>query len=277
MGVALGDSGIVNGADTVRQWVVEYFEDDKPYAATNTSAGTDRACGVKDWNGQWFAYGGKPSVFPGDALTFTGESVSTDGASGTAISSRAQIYWEQEQGDYCQHVVHFEGNGTLTLGSIADQSDASIPNPYCGANLKVYWAGVEVADVRRAYLDIMRMHGKPPGQLGNVPYSSTSVPGSIRRIKGRLDWRAFVDCYVATYAAAVAVFALQDEQILKIYTNATEYWEMTWGRITRLENIGAHPEASELLGIRVHFAMAASNGASLGTVYAPGATKEWPD
>lgn len=277
MGVVMGDSGVVNGANTVRQWELEYTEDDRPYAATNTSMGTDRNCGIVDWSGQYYAYGGTPATFPGDDLSFIGEAVNADGASGTAITERLQIAWEQEKGDYCQHVVQFAGNGDLTLGAIANQTDSTIPNPYCGSGLIVKVNGSTVTDVRRAYLDIIRMHGKPPGRPGNRPYQSTTAPGKTRRKKSRLDWRGYFDCYVSSYASAQASFPLQSSHILSFYVNATEYWEMTWGRIVRLEQIGADPEGSELIGVRVHWAMKASNGTAIGTVKSPGNVTEWPD
>lgn len=277
MGVVMGDSGIVNGANTVRQWELEYSEDDRPYAATNTSAGTARDCGVLDWTGKYFAYGGTPLVFPGDDFSFIGEAVTTDGASGTAIVEAVKIVWEQEKGDYCQHIVLFGGNGDLTLGAIADQSDASIPNVYCGSGLIIKQNGSTVTDVRRAELTIMRKHGKPPGQMGNRPYASTAAPGKIRRKKSRLDFEGSFDCYVSNYAGVQASFPLQSSHIFQMYVNATQYWELTWGRITKLENIGADPEGSELLGVRVHFKMRASNGTSLGSVKSPGDTTEWPD
>lgn len=276
MGVAMGDSGIVNGGSTVRQWQVDYLEDDRPYAATNTGMGTDRNCGIIDWTGQYFAYGGAPASFPGDALTFLGEGVTTDGASGTAIVERIQVAWEQENADYCQHILHFAGNGDLTLGAIAVQSDATIPNPYCGAGLAVKMDSSTIADVRRAYLDIRRMYGKPPGQVGNRPYSSSSVPGKTRRIKSRLDWSMYFDMYVATYAALNAQITLQASNVWSLYVNATQYWELTWGRVVKLEKLGADVEGSELLGVRVHVAMKGSNGSSLGTVKAPGGAVKWP-
>ncbi len=277
MAATMGDSAVVyndaTGAETVRQWEVEYFEDDRPYAASNTAMGTDRNCGPTDWTGKYFAHGGLPIVFPGDAFTFIGEAANDKGANGTAITERAQIYWEQERGDYLQHIVHFAGNGALTLGA-AVKTDASIPAPQCSSNLIVKLDGGEQADVRRAYLDIFRVHGRPPGQLGNRPYASSSTSGQIRRVKSRLDYRGWIDAYVTDHSSLPA---LQTAPIILLYTTAALYWELKWARITRLENIGANVEAADLLGVRIHFAMKGSNGTSLGWVKSPGPSTEWPD
>jgi hypothetical protein len=235
--------------------------------------GTDRNCGAVDWTGQYFAYGGAPAVFPGDAFTFSGESVDGAGASGTAITERVQIVWEQEQADYVQHVVHFAGNGDLTLGAIT-LSDDSIPNAQCGAGLIAKLDGVEVTDVRRAYLDIMRVYGKPPGQIGNRPYKSSTTAGKVRRVKSRLDFQGYIDAYVSNHNSLPA---LQSAPVISLYTTAALYWELTWARIVKLADIGANVEDTELLGVRIFFAMKGSNGTSLGTVKAPGGTTKWPD
>jgi hypothetical protein len=276
MGVAMGTNGVVNGANTVRKWTVDYIEDDRPYAATNTAAGTDRNCGIVDWTGQYSAYGGTPITFPGDALSFIGAGIATDGASGTAICERLQVAFDQENVDYCQHLVHFGGNGALTLGTIAPQSDATIPDLYCGGGMILKADGDEVPDVRRGSLDFMRMHGIPPGQIGNRPYSSSSTPGAIRRVKSRLDWRGFFDMYVATYQALDDLFAVQTAYNWQFYVNATQYWDLNWGRIVRFEKLGADVEGSELLGVRVHIAMKGNSGTSRGYVKSPGNVSRWP-
>lgn len=282
MGVAMGNVAFINGANTTRQWRVDYLEEDRPYAASNTQQGTGRGCatsdtvvggkggGVIDWTGQYLAYGAEPFVFTGDPLTFVGASDTTIGASGTAITERVQIAWNQEDNDYVQHIVNFAGNGDLTLSGTAE--DTSIPAPKASGPLKVYYGSTEITDIRRAYLDFRMTYGKPPGQLGNRPYASSAFPGKTRRKRSRLDFSLWVDCYVSGYSLPT----LQEEYIWKFYTTDTLYWELKWGRVTKIEDIGANVEDAELMHVRIHAAMRASDGTNIGYVKSPGAVQRWP-
>lgn len=272
MGVAMGDKATVNGVSTTQQWKVKYTEDDRPYGASNTLMGVSRECGITDWTGQYWAYGGLPASFPGDALAFSGEATTGVGASGTAIVERAQIIWQQEENNYLRHILSFAGNGALAL-STGTVADSTVPNLPCGANLIVKIDDVELADVRAAVLDLSRHHGKPPGQLGNRPYSSSSVPGAIRRKKGYLDYRVNIDCYVAAWTALPT---LQSAVNIKLYTTATLCWDLQWCRIIGLEEIGAHVEDAELLHVGITAAMQGFKDGAAGYVKAPGITTKWP-
>jgi hypothetical protein len=272
MGVAMGDKATVNGASTTQQWKINYLEDDRPYGASNTQMGTGRECGVVDWTGQYWAYGGLPASFPGDALAFAGEGTLGVGASGTAIVERMVILWKQERNDYLRHIVSFAGNGDLALTSGA-VTDSSVPNLPCGAPLLAKFGDVTLDDVREMTLDVSRRHGKPPGQLGNRPYSSSSYPGTIRRKKGYLDFTVTIDCYVNAYTALPALKAATN---LKLYTTALLYWELQWARIESINEIGAHVEDAELMNVVIEAKMQAACLGALGYIKVPGATTKWP-
>jgi len=277
MTVIVGDRAVINTATTVRSWLVDYMEDERPYAASNTLSGTDRQCGVIDWKGFYDAYGGLPTGFPRDALTFAGEASESKGASGTAIVERIEIFWDQERNDYLSHKLHFAGNGALALEA-QDLEDTSVPSQadvVCSSDLAVEIDDVALTDVRRAYLDIRAMHGKPPGQIGNRPYASSSTSGQVRRIAGRLDWNLWVDCYVSD-ADYSALESLGAGVVWKLYTTGSKYWQLTWGRITRLANIGGNPEDVELVGVRIYSAMQGFSGTSTGTIINPDSSRVWP-
>ena len=273
MAVRWGDEAVVNGATSVRQWMVDYQEEDNPYAATNTRGGTDRHCGIVDWTGAYGAYGGTPIVFPGEALAFAGEAALDKGCKGTAITERIQIVWNHAKNDYVAHVVHFAGNGDLTLGGIGSAlSDNTVPTGlYCSGDTQIKIDGVAFSDVQGAMLDIRATHGKPPGQIGNLPYATG---GKTRRIKGRIDWVAYVD------VLSDPDFSLlpQPKQIVEFqaYTNATQYWDMHYGRIQRLENLGADTEGTGLIQVRIHIAMKGVYGSVYGSITTPAEVVKWP-
>ena len=274
MGVAMGDKATVNGVSTAQQWKVAYSEDDRPYVASNTQRGTARDCGILDRTGQYWGYGARPAVFPGDDCSFVGEATTDVNAWGTSIVERLQIAWQQEENQYVHHVIDFAGNGALTLGDYGSPiTDATVPGLTCGAGLIVTLDGVTLADVRKVYLDISRRHGKPPGQQGNKPYSSSSVPGAMRRKKGWLDYKFSIDCYVANWTDLPA---LQDEPVVKIYDSATTFWHLKWGRIVGLHDIGANVEDGDLLHVVILGKMQGTNGTTLGWVKSPGEVTEWP-
>jgi hypothetical protein len=272
MGVSMGDKATVNGASTTQQWKLEYAEDDRPYAASNTQMGSGRECGITDWTGQYWAYGGQPAVFPGDDFTFAGEATLGVGASGVAIVERMVILWEQEKNNYIRHIIPFAGNGNLSLTS-ATVTDSSVPNLLCGANLPVLLNDVALDDVRSVTLDVSRRYGKPPGQLGNRPYSSGSAPGKIRRKKGYLDYSVKIDCYVDSYASLPAV---QSSVIMKLYTSSTAFWELKWARIVSLSEIGANAEEADYLNIIIEAKMQSSYSGALGYIKAPDTVQKWP-
>jgi hypothetical protein len=130
-----------------------------------------------------------------------------------------------------------------------------------------------LADVRRVIFDAWRGYGKPPGQRGNRPYSSSSVPGKMRRKKSYLDWRVLIDCYVDDWANLPT---LQDNVVINLYTTASLSWELKWGRIIGLDDIGAHVEEAELLHVAITAVMQGSDGSSLGWVKNPASTQKWP-
>jgi len=284
MGVVMGDVGFVTtaaspDANTVRQWRVDYLEDDRPYAASNTVKGTNRAAGILDWTGQYFAYGATPAVFPGDAMTFVGTGAgNTTGCSGTAICERMQVLWEQEKNDYVQHIVHYGGNGDLTLTGNTG-ADSSYPNPVASSTLVIKYGtstGEEttITDIRRAFWDVSRRHGPPPGQIGNRPYSSSSAPGKMRRVKSRLDFTFFIDCYLDTHASPIPT--IQTAYRWHFYVSDSTYWDLAWARVIALEDLGSNIEESELLHVRIHGAMHGVTASATGYIKNPSTTTKWP-
>tara|TARA_Y100000310_G_scaffold145002_1_gene144361 strand:- start:339 stop:1154 length:816 start_codon:yes stop_codon:yes gene_type:complete len=266
----MGEVGVVNAANTVRQWLVDYIEDDRPYAASNTAQGTQRGCGILDWTGRYSTYG-DPIIFAGDTFAFIGDATTGAGASGSAITERIVLNWEHERNGYLNSVVFFAGNGDLTL--TGDASDATFPAAPCSSVLPIKVDDVALTDVRRAELDIMCRYGKPPGQIGNRPYSSSTVPGKMRRLRSRLDFKITVDVYTSDFSALPQP---QSAAIWKMYTTGSVFWELKWARVIGLLNMGAHPENSELVAARIVAVMRGSDGSETGYIKSPGAVQEWP-
>ncbi len=272
MAVRWGDEAVIDGATSVRQWTVNYTEDENPYAATNTQGGTDRHCGILDWTGAYAAYGGKPIKFPAESLTFKGEAAGDLGCSGTAITERVQILWNHAKNDYVSHIVYFGGNSDLFLGWVGILADSTVPTGlYCSGETQIQISGVPLTNVQQAMLDLKAVHGKPPGQIGNVPYATG---GKIRRVAGRIDWTAWVEVLADPNFTLLPQPRATYE--LQMFVNATEYWDLNYARVLRLENLGANTEDSELITVRIHFGMKGVYGSVYGSIVDPDGTTKWP-
>jgi hypothetical protein len=272
MAVRWGDEAVIDGASVVRQWQVDYNEEENPYAATDTKGGTDFQCGNLDWTGAYAAYGGTPLKFPGESLAFKGEAAGDLGCSGTAITERVQVLWNQAKNDYISHIVYFGGNGDLFLGGVGALSDASVPSEmYCSGDAHIKLDGAALSNVQGAMLDLSARHGRPPGQIGNPPYATG---GKVRRVKGRIYWTAWVDVLADPNFSQLP----QPRSIyeLQMYTTATKYWDLNYARVLRLENMGANTEDTELIKVRIHLAMKGIYGSVYGSIIDPEGVTKWP-
>lgn len=276
MAVISGMGGAVNGANTVRNWEINYTADDAQLSASNSQEGTIDLAGNTDWKGKYSAYGGQPASMPGEALAFQGGLSSEKGASGTAIVDSIEVVVDIEAGKAIEHTVNFSGNGTLTLGTLA-VTDVVTPNPpsSIGCDLQAAPAStggssyVALTDIRTMRITIT---------ADNQVYVSSDTSGSKRRVAGPIKGTMAVTVYAddpSTLPSANAFYAL------KIYVSATTYWTIKWAKFkdaTMPDDIesGKPVEATLNYNWSAFAGVGTGGTATIGTITLPDSSVFWP-
>lgn len=269
MAVLRGKHGTINGANTVRYWMVMSEADDQAYHASNVNGGTGRIDGNTDWQGIYRAYGHTPAVWPGDAFSFAGamNSLGTVGASGTAIVQRIRIVCPIEEGGKIWHEVLFGGNGALTLGTVSVTPDTSVPNPPAAQGCKVAIGNptpADVTDVRGWELVI---------EDPTVRYANSGTSGGYRRESDNLDAQVQYDVHAANFNVLPTLNA---NHIVRLYVTASIYWELKWAKVLKLPKNEVPIEDRQLVSGTVMLGMNGHVSGTTGWIKNPAGTTKWP-
>jgi len=252
--VLSGTGAAVDGVSTAFQWSAEVSAELQAYRASNTFGATGRVKGNKDWSGSYSAYGGEPAVMPGDAFNFVGSIDGADGITGPARVSQIELTWNIEEGSILSHTVSFEGNGVVTRGT-SEAEDVTIPDVPSSIDTKLEIAPLggsftEVEDVRSMALTIT---------AENQSYASSSTSGTIKREKGNIDFTGSYSLYTDDFANFPAE---NTDHMLRLYTNATEYWELKWVKVAGHSDLEANKEDANIVAGTVNFEMNGFNPAA---------------
>lgn len=277
-----GKFAVLNGQTTVRNWNVNELNESKPYVASNTKGGTGRVVGVRDWNGSFGAYGGQPSLFPGDAFSFSGFLAADDDTeagtgqvlTGTAIIDSIAITWNWATAEIISYVANFSGNGAL-VSSIANLSDATQPVVPILALAKVdRWIGPldtdfeEWTEVEQVVLTI---------SAANQSYvnSGSVVAGVLwrQRLAGIIDFTLALTEHKTLRAALPD---LSDDERLKLFISASEFWELKWCHIDNFSGIVADRETGAIIKRTNNMSMNGFDGVITGFIKHPDLTTKWP-
>lgn len=272
-----GKFAVVNGQSTVRNWTVNEINEAKPFVASNTLGATGRRVSVWDWNGTFSAYGGSPSMFPGDAFTFAGytapddDTQGSDGQrySGTGIIDSIVITWNWANGDILSYVANFSGNGALAAdtGLYTDSTTPTVP-PAVDTKITYDDSGdTDWTNISQAVLTLT---------AANQAYvnSSSVVSGKAwrQRKAGILDATLAV---TEDRTLRASLPDIGDSLDLKLWVNATEFWQLQWMFLENFSNISADRETGAIIQRTANLSMNCHDGTSLGTIVHPDLTVKW--
>lgn len=265
MGAYVGVAMAIDGVNTARGWKISRTSNSKPYYASNTAQGAGRACGNRDWEGQYWCYGHTPAYFPGDSFTFQAVTDEGAGLQGAAMVERVRIFWDFEEGAYIAHVVDFARNGALTFTATA--SDATQPSDYihCTEGTKFMYGLATLPEVQEMMLDI---------RCANRPRVTSSTGGGNLRARGNLDAFWSVKSIEHDPSAYPVVNATHP---LYFYVDDTTYWTLNWGKVLKSPNdYGVNHESLDYVGGVLEGAWSGHLASGTGAIITPGGVTKWP-
>lgn len=274
MGVISGIGGAVDSTGTVRTWQVSATNDVQSVYASNTKGMPVVQAGNDDWSGSYTAYGHTPAVMPGDGFTFTGSVDGTNGVTGTAIVDSVEIVINIEGGEKIGHTVNFSGNGDLSKGAAA-ATDATSPDTPTSIGTKCEIATPDASPTYSEISDVRQMTLTITSE--NPDYVSSSTSGGTRRTAGNLSATVSISVYTDDFDT------LPDEGEvvgMKIYVNATEFWDLDWIRVSDISDMGADIEGAALVEATINGSYTGfttiSTTVTEGSITQPDATEFWP-
>jgi hypothetical protein len=233
----------ISGVRSIRKWSIDDNSADAPrVVASNTKGGSTRVAGNLDWSGQYQAFGHTPAVMPGDSFTFKGSIDGTKGVSGAALCDSIEVTVDIEGGQVISHVARFSANGALAKGNVSATADTSVPNEPSSIGCKVQTADpsaspafADLADVRQYTLTIT---------ADNQSYVSSETAGQTQRKKGNYDFQVSISRYTSDFADGPQP---NNVKHLKLFVNATEFWELKWARFIEDSGLEVDREGAGLV------------------------------
>lgn len=285
MPVASGKFGAVNGVDTTRNWSIAHTAALNRAVASNSGSGAMRTDGPHSWSGTYAKYGAIPVHWPGDFFTFTGYTAPDNGIygttgytySGTAYVDSIALTWDWTTGAALSHVVNFSGHLVLTKSSqiITDLTDPDIVE---SVGTKIQF-GVDVATTPTVMQNLttatLTLSMPSQGYTNSSTYDATTQKIWTGRARsGPFDWNLSIGVQDNNGAILPPVSTRLG---WRIFTNATQYWHLEWGRAREHSGITVDTEAAAIIAATVNVDMDGNKtGTGLGTVVAPDGTQVWP-
>lgn len=277
MGVHGGKFGVVNGQSTVRDWSVNDIQTPAVARASNTKNAPVRKQGVHDWSGSFNAFGAIPVVMPGESFSFSGytapdNDVSGNGevGAGTALVDSVVITWNWGSSEIVGYVVNFSGHLALTWSS-SSHSDLSTPDtpPVCGTKVQVDPGGgyVDLPNLTQAVLTL---------SATNPTYvNSSTIVGGVcwtGRKAGPIDWTLALTQQDTQRVSGP--FSIGDDLKFKIFSDATNFWDLWWGHIRDFTGLQVNRETGAVIQRTVNVDWNSYNG-GYGRVRKPAAGVDW--
>ncbi len=258
-----GLNSLVDGLAGGRNWSIAPVANVTEFADSGTDGAVALVDGVKDWSGNFSAYGHTPLALPGADFTFTGSIDGTNGATGPAIADGFDLTLNQETMAPIECVVNFSGDGALTLG-LAGGSAGAAALPLTADGDCIINIGSDI-DVRSSKLSL---------SCDNKAYNDTSTDGVMKREAGRwsgtISWSRYVDTFASlgTVGAVVTV---------KLYVTAALFWEIKFARYVGPSDITVDRETGELISATENLTFTALNAAgAIGSIKTPATATIWP-
>lgn len=279
MSVISGISGLVNGADTIRNWKVTTTAAIQKFVASNTKSMTGVLQGNKDWSGQYAAYGHSPSSMPGAALSFVGSINGSKGIAGSALVDSVEIVIDIESGAIIAHTVNFSGNGALTIGA-AVATDEVLPNCFSSIGCKVqtasYAAEPSYAELTHVKTITLRF------AAANPSYVDSGTGGLVKRESGNLSGSISIGLHGDTVDLTnIAAVLPNTEKFVKVFVNATDFWLLQAIRFEGLTDLVVDRETAAIIGATLNGSFSGYYAGALGaitegTIVLPDESVWWP-
>jgi hypothetical protein len=242
---------------TLTDWRINYTAANVSKTASNTGGFPITLKGVTDWTlAAQIADNTLPAT-PGTSYAFIGYN-GAERTTGTVICQDFSLECDIEGGGILSATSNFGGSGALVFpGTATALTDSSEPRVYSAIGAKATWQPVvngtlgteaDIPDVRTWSLSLT---------CDVQPYNSSTTGGVTNRVAGgkkmgtgTLD---FYQSALSYLSAAGTQITPGSYGILKLYVNATEFYQLSYVVIGNNDNIGAGAETATLNSISIPF------------------------
>lgn len=274
MAVLSGTLGMINGANTLRNWSASITSSPVEYAASNTQGAKGTESGNQDWSGSGSFYGHTPFVMPGEAINFVGSVDGTNGITGSAIADSLTVNWDVAGAGIIEHTLSFSGNGAATRGAAA-ASDSSDPVILSCFNLPVVKTATPAAEPSFAAMANIN-NVSLVITAANTSYVDSSTAGWTKRFAGPFGVTLAINVNVeslTTLPAPNSVVAVQ------LFVDSTNYWAINWMRYKDITNIVVDVETRKVISCTLNLGLVPwyTIGSTLtqGSITQPGGVAAW--
>jgi hypothetical protein len=242
---------------TLTDWRINYTAANVSRTASNTGGFPITLKGVTDWTLAAQVADKTLPATPGTSYAFVGYN-GAERVTGTVICQDFSLECDIEGGGILSATSNFGGSGALTFpGTLTVLTDSSAPRVYSAIGAKATWtpivggtAGTEadIPDVRTWSLSLT---------CDVQPYNSSTAGGVTTRVAGgKKMGSATLDFYQSalSYLSAAGTSIVPGAYgILKLYVNATEFYQLSYVVVGDNGNIGAGAEAATLNNVTLSF------------------------
>lgn len=278
-GVHSGRFGVIDGITGVRSWNISESNTNPAFKSSATKNGTGRSDGIHSWNGSYNAFGRIPFAMPGEFISFAGYTAPDNDTlagvgtvyEGSAIIDSVVMNWNFATNELLSHVVNFSGDGALTATD-ADTAlaDATAPAVYPPSAGKVEFSAAGstytvLTNITQATLTI--------SAANQSAVNSSSASGTVRT-PGDIDWTMALTQEKVTRAAASDIL-IKSNYYFKLFTDATDFWLLKWGKVRDYSGIEINRETGAIIKRTINIDMSGFVGGVAGSITKPGAGSAW--
>jgi len=276
-----GQWGVINGVSALRNWSIEDGYTDVPSVHSGSLHGTNRNRGIYDWTGSYSAYGGVPSVMPGEyfdleaykAPTAAGDPATGEIFTGEAYVISAAITWNFQTNELISHVVNFGGNGDLTktdTDQILDEAVVTEPTP-CSSAIAYYVDPTltKIAHVTQVVLTFTR-EAKTAVNSGTT--AGTGKCTTLRHPGAAIDWTLAITTEDGNEVSALASGSTIN---IRAFVGAVDFWDLKWGIVGKRTGLQVDVETGNIISQVHNIAMKGFSSGVAGNITKPGEVTAW--
>lgn len=274
-----GRLGAINGIGCVRNWSVTDLAEVKEFACSGTRGAKGRRTGIEDWNGSFESYGKTPAVMPGECFDFEGYTGPDDADcgqgtgngpvyTGEAIVDQVAITWNWDASENIQISTSFSGKGELTIedDEIVDEETLMVL-PTRGSKGFFTFADpteTEICNIASATLTLT---------ADNQTFANSCTAGWRDRNPGIIDWSLAIELQ-----GDERPLVKNSSHILRLYVNATEFFELKWGIVADYSGLTVDIETQAIISqtLNILGQVIDPDDGELGHIILPDLSQFWP-